>query len=661
MSIYRILTAITKEQVQTQLQKRLKDKPELIEQVLQADPTPNKGYSIWISKLALAGTVILPEDIDKLQEKITQFEELKKRGKIKGVDINQVKSYGELARIVEKAMGEKTKGETYRDNLVNGQQQLWTDGFWAVYRVTTPEACAKLFRGTEWCVKDHKHSEYYLADGPLTYVTKQGQPYALLHEANGDAKNVYDETIDEGIAEDLASFWDKLGIDEFNGELELILNYIPNEAIMADLDKNYYIAYMERGLISFDQFAELEKKHKGITPRLVGEVRRLFHTTQKPMPQHEDIILSDASVAYEYAAEVMGGPWPKGEPVIARDSYASYSYASNVLEGRFPAGEPTIIQDGLYRRRYTIDVVKGRWPEAEAAMLEGAKDEGGWNYVSPSELAYYAITAINGRWPEAEKYIATYGPASIDYAIKVLKSRFPAGEPAILERGKGSEIYLYITHAIKGQWPEAEPILRRSENLSYWRNYLDFIKHLAYADTTASTEAAAKLFAQANKISLDEVEVAELSDRLIISSGEKMRIVKKSQHKWKTHETPGQIPGYAPGVLPNPYMDKPKGLPESYNEKYYAIAGPLQVRLEAALIPAAKSRSDANEIRSAIDWAVTRVRSHASGRFEGFPIRSAIISELEEYFAAEPQLDDDELSAGVAEKLLGQLSDLHNK
>lgn len=61
----------------------------------------------------------------------------------------------------------------------------------AIYEVTTPEAGAVLFRGTNWCVKDPR---YFLHYKPNRYymLVKEGERYGLYHPESGQLKVVSD-------------------------------------------------------------------------------------------------------------------------------------------------------------------------------------------------------------------------------------------------------------------------------------------------------------------------------------------------------------------------------------------------------------------------------------------------------------------------------------
>lgn len=234
-------------------------------------------------------------------------------------------------------------------------------------------------------------------------------------------------------------------------------------------------------------------------------------------------------------------PQPDLEPTIAKSAEASYEYAK-AIGTRFPVGEEAILKDGAMAFRYTRDVIKGRWEEAESVISTCREWGGGWvpllytelvNYrkrnkiripVMEEEIRKYPVIAIRyakrtlkGRWEEAEPLILSNPSTAIkyaqsvtgpipeveesvkgnpryayQYAKKILKGRFEAGEAAIARNGQYSCWYAYeVLHSrfeagepaikrsrfaafyainvIKGRWPEAE--LSMAKNNTWFGSY----------------------------------------------------------------------------------------------------------------------------------------------------------------------------------------------
>jgi hypothetical protein len=165
------------------------------------DPTKNSSYITWILRLLKKGILAGEEDGDKVKERLTKFEELKKKPQFpkERRDINSYKTYGDLAETLDEFEGIKTKGEKRRELREEGIQYMGSStgvegkGI-CLYIVTTSEAGAKHFRGTDWCVKDPRHFDNYGA--PYYYFTSNGSQSTLLHLNSQQCMDVRDRPTD---------------------------------------------------------------------------------------------------------------------------------------------------------------------------------------------------------------------------------------------------------------------------------------------------------------------------------------------------------------------------------------------------------------------------------------------------------------------------------
>jgi hypothetical protein len=163
----------------------------------KADPTNGK-YLPWIARQVKTKKLRFPEDQQKVFDRLSQFHSLKKKEEFLGDrDINQYPDYGTLAQTLDQNLGVTTKGEKVRalqtegTKLLNRLDNPHTCETLALYEGTTPEASAKLFRHTEWCVKDPEHFDHY--DPPFHYIEKNGEPFKLLHRKDQQCMDVYDK------------------------------------------------------------------------------------------------------------------------------------------------------------------------------------------------------------------------------------------------------------------------------------------------------------------------------------------------------------------------------------------------------------------------------------------------------------------------------------
>ena len=113
---------------------------------------------------------------------------------------------------------------------------------------------------------------------------------------------------------------------------------------------------------------------------------------------------------------------------------------------------------------YARKILKTRWPKAEKYILK-----------SPYYSYLYARHVIKDKWEKAEKIIAKDCKASYLYAKYVLKDRFILGEK---NKSSGSfhrdrfgveeYIYYYSKYVLKTRWHNMEKILQNASN-NHWK------------------------------------------------------------------------------------------------------------------------------------------------------------------------------------------------
>jgi hypothetical protein len=141
------------------------------------------------------------------------------------------------------------------------------------------------------------------------------------------------------------------------------------------------------------------------------------------------------------------------DATIGKIYYELYGHLPNNLAERVPEIETIIAQDPLAQANYAIKVIKGRWPEAEPNIIK-----------HPLAAVTYAAAEI-GRWPEAEPAIASDPQAAFEYASRVIKGRWPEGEPAILTDGEMA--FNYASRVVRGRVPEMEPAILQNPMAAY--------------------------------------------------------------------------------------------------------------------------------------------------------------------------------------------------
>lgn len=339
--------------------------PEQIETAAAADPTGGK-YLAWICKLWAGGKIRLPEDAGKLQERLTQFAKLSRTSTWTGPkDIGQFQSYADLARAVEAAA--PGKKELVRIKAEDGVEFLAEKGHFKLYKVTTSEAGAKLFRHTEWCVKDPAFFNSPDYGPPFYYLTsselEDDAPYQLLHIGEGEVMcmDVMDDPVPVTAFESVGL--DVVGLVLKRGSAATAANFAHDH-----LKRRWPEA---EGLIATDPWAAvgyvrvLKGRFPAAEPSILSVGAERIHSYLLLLKRHAD-----------------NPPWP---------------------EWRWPEGEAKILGDldrGLgveYSIRYAVDILKGPWPEAEPHYLNARAIS-----LYTEEVAGYVRATGRGPWPEFE-------------------------------------------------------------------------------------------------------------------------------------------------------------------------------------------------------------------------------------------------------------------
>ena len=259
------------------------------------------------------------------------------------------------------------------------------------------------------------------------------------------------------------------------------------EAIMS-------LYHTKRDYIKFLKYIGYEDVEESIyLPGSLGKALRAaldLKSENQPIPEElEDVIATDPFSSHIYARDGLGGPFPKGESAIAKNGYWSFFYAIEVLKGRFPEGEEAIFRSSYkddyldYLKQinyqdleesfeqffteakrkvrppteeeltdpdraynYAFKVIKGKWPQGEPTLMK-----------NPQTAYAYALKVIKGRWKEAEPIIMNDPLAAYRYAFKVIKGRWKKAEPIIMKDSYTA--FMYAKHVIKGRWPQLEPII----------------------------------------------------------------------------------------------------------------------------------------------------------------------------------------------------------
>jgi len=138
-----------------------------------------------------------------------------------------------------------------------------------------------------------------------------------------------------------------------------------------------------------------------------------------------------------------------------KDPALMYNYA-DANHKRFREFEPYIMKDPDSASNYAIEILKRRWPAAEKYIVK-----------SPDGAYLYSWLILKRRWPAAEKYIMKDPEYSSHYAINVIKGRWPEAEHRIMKSPEGACEYARVI--LKKRWPAAEKyIMEDPEYAAYY-------------------------------------------------------------------------------------------------------------------------------------------------------------------------------------------------
>jgi hypothetical protein len=375
------------------LSKKYNIEPTIINKLTELDPTPNKTYLDWITKLYKKNNRIL-EDKDKFLHSLSIFHTKKHLFHNLGVsnDINKYESLGELDTILNEKKLDNTvsKREQVRLNETKGQEVVYQDGVYSVIDIKTSEAAGKLLRNTNWCVKNPETFNKYNINenNKLLLITKNNERYLLLNEKTEQLMDIYDNEISSeeyiSIKPLLKKIWKKG-----------ILKQPP--IIFSDDNKpNEVIEYSYDEVKKYPALAFYYCCYSDSKPKKITELEPIISTSTKysyeyaywilqgPFKLGEAAIATDAEFSYFYARNVLksgvysygDGRFELGEPIISTSAYYSYCYAKHVLEGRFELGEPEIATSAEYSVLYARDVIRGPFKLGEPAIFS----EGEWKH-----------------------------------------------------------------------------------------------------------------------------------------------------------------------------------------------------------------------------------------------------------------------------------------
>lgn len=144
----------------------------------------------------------------------------------------------------------------------------------------------------------------------------------------------------------------------------------------------------------------------------------------------------------------VGGDQKVGAYAAPSKAESEAELAKMIAEKDYP---PTWVEYMIAHKMPRLSVV-------EQAILSSKSDQ------APGMAVLYAEKVIKDRWPEGEPLIHTMIDAEIDYAA-AFNTRDPKLEERIIKEGTPRDVYVYSTKVLKQRWPAAEQLIAKD---SYW-------------------------------------------------------------------------------------------------------------------------------------------------------------------------------------------------
>lgn len=420
MTIFARIAAFLIENARLELlSKQFGHSPEDIERVfLPADPTGGK-YLTWILRQVRAGQLRFPEDQTKVADRLGQFAQLSRKPQFQGhKDLNQYKTFGELARTVEANAGVQTKGEVTRQKVADGAKLIkeWdgaynviedgspevAEGHFAVYAITTFEALDAMgAQQTEWCVKDQSYFDQYAEQGlPYYLATLNGKPFQLMHLPSKQCMNKWDEECGTEVFEDAGI--DCWAILEFDDVLNLVAQNVRAAQKGQENDLDKWIARVVKAIGDKDPVFnvahfcnEFNLSYSKLVVLMKGlkEAGKIEPVSQALLTRIiDDGTLrrqSSNELAFSWSSQILGNRWPEYEAAI--------NWELEQGEGRWFASFVSSV--AVYAAEWGFV-----WPELEETILYQMANHSDSVHISAAcDGAYYWANTHEGPWPEMEK------------------------------------------------------------------------------------------------------------------------------------------------------------------------------------------------------------------------------------------------------------------
>jgi transposase-like protein len=238
----------------------IRDLDTYVTYLVDADPTKNKKYASWIVKQIVSGQVDFPEDVDMVNELLTDFHQKKHLLPADKRDINRYKTRGQLAATLDQHLEHRSKRgalasalkELNRGAELFGVEIFFKMGDFTVLMITDPNIASELTQNTRLCVRDAGLAAYYIKNSPLYFILENGEPLAMLYIGGSD---------DDATAQELQfrdRYDDRLEKEELTRLRPISKKIVPSLGSLSNVSIQKYLSYLAEILGDFDKVKQVE-------------------------------------------------------------------------------------------------------------------------------------------------------------------------------------------------------------------------------------------------------------------------------------------------------------------------------------------------------------------------------------------------------------------
>lgn len=185
----------------------------IIKFLLRIDPTGRKAkYITFLCRAFIENPLLFRgEDREKLHDLLLKFDNFSKRGNwpysrdintylIPALDPRFLYTTDTIKPLIQ-AIREYT-GITKTEEILKDVSYIEQNNL-RMYIISDARLLSKIAEDTYWCVKSVSVAQYYINRGKFLYISKNKDPYVLIHEDSYQVKDINDTPISKEIANEI--------------------------------------------------------------------------------------------------------------------------------------------------------------------------------------------------------------------------------------------------------------------------------------------------------------------------------------------------------------------------------------------------------------------------------------------------------------------------